>query len=891
MRWPLWRGKRRDEELEEEIAHDLRLDAEERMQSGLLRPDAEQASQRDFGNVLLIKEEARATWSYQVMATGVAQIAYDIRHALRRCTRTPTFTVTALAVLALGIAANVVVFSIANAVLLKPLAFPNPDRVVIFQTISPTDADVSASPVMYAHWRRQTNVVQDVAAFQTARLTDWTSATNTDQIWVNRVSADYFRLFGASMARGRTFTDQEDRPGGDAVIILSHDLWMQRFGGADVIGQGMNLNGASYTIIGVLDASFRVDGFGLGHAPDAWLPSQIDPASKTLAHFFSVSARLRPGVTLAHAQEEVRFSTDEFRRDVPNTLSKSGAFSVEPLQEALVGSTRPLFFVLLGAVVFVLLIACSNLANLLLLQGASRWRELAVRAAIGAARSRIVRQLLTESLLLSVSGGAIGLALGWVVIRVLLSMGLSGLPRLNDATAVTLDWRVIAFTVTVSIATGVLFGLAPALRVSRVDLSSAARTADGRPSPESGRRRAESVLVVLQVSLALVLLIGSALFMRTVFALTRVDAGFDPDHVLALRASLSGPEFAATTQADVIVRRGMEALGAVPGVAIVGAAYGLPLEGGGGLPFEIVGRPLPAGQSYHGGASWQAVSAGYFEALRIPVVRGRDFTASDGQQAPAVMLINDVMARRYWPHEDPLGQHVVPGHGVGQFQDEPVREIVGIVGSIRENQLDRQPGAEMYEPLAQLPDVTNAFMASGPSMAWIVRTTLPPEALARTLPQALQRATRLPVQDVYSMDEVVLHSILRQRLSMWLMAGFGVAALLLAAIGLYGLVAHSVEQRTREIGIRLALGAEAFRVRRMVIWQGMRLTIAGTVVGLLAALALTRVIARLLFNVQAWDPSTFVIVPVLVAMVAALAVWWPARRASRVNPIVALRYE
>jgi predicted permease len=336
----------------------------------------------------------------------------------------------------------------------------------------------------------------------------------------------------------------------------------------------------------------------------------------------------------------------------------------------------------------------------------------------------------------------------------------------------------------------------------------------------------------------------------------------------------------------------MAAVRVVPGVAVVGASYGLPLEGGGGLPFEIVGRPLPVGQTFHGVASWQAVSPGYFEALRIPVLHGRDFTPADARQNPAITVINDVMARQSWPDEDPIGKHVVMGHGIGpQFQDEPVREIVGIVGSVRANQLDRRPGAEMYEPLAQLPDVANAFMASGSALAWIVRTTVAPEGLAQTVPQVLQQATALPVANVHLMNEIVLQSILRQRVSMWLMAGFGAAALLLASIGLYGLVAHSVEQRRREIGIRLALGAEAFQVTRMVIWQGMRLTVAGAGVGLLVALALARIIARLLFNVHAWDPSTFIAVTLLVATVGGLAAWLPARRASRVDPIVALRSE
>jgi putative ABC transport system permease protein len=358
-----------------------------------------------------------------------------------------------------------------------------------------------------------------------------------------------------------------------------------------------------------------------------------------------------------------------------------------------------------------------------------------------------------------------------------------------------------------------------------------------------------------------------------------------------MQASLNGPEFAATSEVDVIVRRGMAALGAVPGVAVAAASYGLPLEGGGGLPFEIVGRPLPPGQTFHGGGAWDVVSPGYFEAFRIPVLRGRDFTSDDGRGNLAVMVINDVMARRYWPHEDPLGQHVVMGRGVGpQFQDEPVREIVGVVGSIREHRLADTPGAEMYEPLAQLPDVANAWLSSG-GMAWIVRTRVAPESLARTLPQVLQRATARPVSSVRLMDEIVLQSILRQRVSMWLMAGFGVAALLLAAIGLYGLIAYSVEQRTREIGIRLALGARASRVSRMVIWQGMRLTLMGAGIGVLGALALSRVIVRLLFNVRAWDTPTFTVVPLLVVTVAGFAVWLPARRASRVDPLVALRYE
>jgi putative ABC transport system permease protein len=548
--------------------------------------------------------------------------------------------------------------------------------------------------------------------------------------------------------------------------------------------------------------------------------------------------------------------------------------------------------VLLASVGFVLLIACSNVATLLLMQGANRRREMAVREAIGAGRGRIARQLLTESMLLSVCAGALGFAVGWAAVRLLLASGIPGLARLNDIAAITLEWRVLTFTMAVSIATGVLFGSVPALRISRAALSAVGRSTNERSSAGPERRRTEAALVVLQVSLAVVLLVGSALFMRTVVALIRVDAGFDPDRVLTMRTSLSGPDYAAVSQVEVLTRRGTDALRSVPGVDVAGASCGLPLEDGFGLPFEIIGRPLPEGRPHHGGAGWLAISPGYFEALRIPVIRGRGFTNGDSRQSPAVVVINDVMARQHWPDDDPIGKHLVLGHGIGpQFQDEPVRQIVGIVGSVRAGRLETEPGAEVYVPHAQLADVASAFVLARVPMAWVVRTASPPEALARTLQQTLQRATGLPVSNVRSMNDIVLRSISRQRVGMWLMAGFGAAALLLAMIGLYGLVAHSVEQRTREIGIRLALGAEASRVKRMVFWEGLSLTIAGTVIGLLAALVCTRVIARLLFNVRPSDPATFTFVSVLVAIVAGLAVWLPARRASRVDPIVALRCE
>jgi predicted permease len=476
--------------------------------------------------------------------------------------------------------------------------------------------------------------------------------------------------------------------------------------------------------------------------------------------------------------------------------------------------------------------------------------------------------------------------------RLLPVIGVSGEARLDDLASAGPDWRVIAFAGAVSIVTAVVAGVAPAVRGSRSDLNAAMTSGDGRSTQGPRRRRVEAGLVALQVALAVVLLVGCGLFMRTVSALTRVDPGFNPDHVVTMRVSLAGAPSATTTATDAVVRRGVEALRAVPDVTTAAASYGLPLQGGGGLPYEIVGRPLPPGQRFHGGASWLAVSAGYFGALEIPIERGREFTDADRGATVPVAIINDVMARREWPNKNPIGQRLVLGHGIGpQFQDEPVREIVGVVASIRENRLDAPPGAEVYEPIAQLPDVANAFVAVGGQMAWIARTRSAPQGVAPTLQNALRQAVGLPVSSVLPLDEIVARSLFRQRFAMWLMAAFGGAALLLASIGLYGLMAYAVEQRVREIGIRLALGAESSRIARTVVWQGLRLTLVGTMAGLLVALVAARAIAHLLFGVAPSDPWTLLVVLMVVASMAALAVWLPARRASRVDPIVALRCE
>lgn len=820
---------------------------------------------------------------------GLESFFKDLKHSIRMFWQSPGFTFAAVAALALGIGANTAIFSVVNAVLLEPAPFPEPDRLVFFQTVSPGGAGRAASPAKFQHWRQQSDVVHDVAAFRTG-VVNYTGGDFPEQLRSAQVSADYFRLFGAPILRGRVFTPEEDLPNSERLVVISQRVWEQRFASdPDILGKTILLSGDSHVIIGIVSAAF--DFAELGPAPEVWTAFQLDPNTNDQGHYFQAAGRLKPGVTLAQGQARLKQSAEAYRQRFPDALGPENSFSVEPFREAIVSNVRPTLLVMLGAVSFVLLIACANVANLLLVRATGRRREIAIRAAIGAGRGRIIRQLLTESVLLSIVGGLLGLALGVAGIRALLAVNTAGLPRIGEAGAlVGIDWRVLAFTLLVSLSTGMLFGLIPALQGSHADLSSTLKESSGRSGTGFRQNKARSLLVVSEVALALILLIGSALLIRTSIALSAVDPGFDATNVLTMRMSLTGPRFLKSEGVEQLVLDGVARLRALPGVENASATCCVPLQGGYGLPFVIVGRPLD-GPS-HGGGGWLTLSPGFFDVFRIPIVRGRDFNERDSGQAPPVVLINETMARRYWPEGDPLNDRLIIGRGVmREFADEPERQIIGIVGDVRDGGLNNDPGPRMYIPQAQVPDAVNALNVRLTPIAWIVRTRTDPGALSNAIQEQLRQASGLPVADVRSMSEVVSRSTSRQQFNMWLMTVFGSVALLLAAIGIYGLMAYSVKQRTQEIGIRLALGAEADQVKNMVVFQGMRLTLAGVVIGIAAAFGLTRFIASFLFGVDAWDPLVFVSVPLVLSLVALLAVWLPARRASRVNPIDALRYE
>jgi putative ABC transport system permease protein len=818
----------------------------------------------------------------------------DLHYTVRTLVKAPAFTLAAIAALTLGIGANTAIFSVVNAVLLKPIAAPDPDRVVLFMSTSPRGSGPGASPAKFVHWRRQTDVVQDVAAFHTTYL-NYTNGDAVEQLASGEVTADFFRLFGVPIARGRTFLANEDRPGGGKVVILGYGVWRRRFASdPGIVGRTITLGGEPYEVIGITGPGFDFEDV-VGQTPEVWTPFQIDPNTTDQGHYFRVGGRLKPGITLEQAKARLQLSAQDYRARFPTALAPDEGFSVERMQEVLVRNVRPTLLVLAGAVSFVLLIACANVANLLLVRATGRRREIAIRAAIGAGRGRIIRQLVTESVVLSAAGGALGLFLGVAGIRALLSINTAGLPRIGEAgVLVGIDWRVVVFTAVVSLATGILFGFVPALQASRSDLSSTLKESAGRSGTGFRQNKARSVLVVAEVALALILLIGSALLIRTSLALRAVDPGFDPTNVLTMRMSISNPKFYNADAVERLVRDGIERLRSLPGVEIASATCCVPLEGGYGLGFVIQGRPLKD-TPFHGGGGWLTVSSGYFEVFRIAMKRGRSFNERDATGAPPVVIINETFARQYFKDSDPLNERLVIGHsgsaGMREFMTEPPRQIVGVAADVRDGGLNRDPFPTMYVPQAQIPDAANALNVRITPIAWVVRTRMAPYSVSAAVQEQLRQVTGLPVSDVRSMEDVVSLSISRQRFNMLLMTVFGCSALLLAAIGIYGLMAYSVEQRTQEIGIRLALGADTTRVRRMVIGQGMRLALIGVVLGLALAFGVARVIANLLYGVTPRDPLVFTAAPLVLALVALVGVWLPARRAVRVDPVVALRAE
>ena len=896
--------KAKDSDLADEIASHLAHDEDLRKERGAGESEAHRQARIKFGAQNAVRDEE---WRYRSIP-WIGALGRDARFALRSLKKTPGFTIVSVLVIAVGIGVNTAVFSVINTVVLKPLTYPRPHEIMALMNTEQGMMIHGANVPKFDSWRQQKSIFSQLAAYDDGAAVGLTGGDRPLQVQGMHVSADYFSLFGAPMISGRGFTEAEDRPNGGRVVVLSYGFWKSQFGGnPQTVGTTIHLDGQPYLVVGVVGRKFVTE------APaDLWLPFQFDFNTLDQSHYFDVAARLKPGVTIAQANAQLKLAADQFRRTFGEVnLGAQGSFAVAPLEEVIKSGAgaiggmiypgsdaRTSLWILMSAVGFVLLIACANMANLQIARATGRKRELATRAALGAGRGQIVRQLLTESLVLSLTGGALGLVLGAAGVRVLLAIAPSGIPRVGeDGTAVALDMHVLLFTLGISVLTGVLFGLAPSIAASRLNVVAALNESGSRGGENIRSLNVRSALVVTEMALALILVIGASLMIRTLTKLEAVNPGYEPRKVLTMAMSIKGDRFQKTAPIAQLVQEGTDKLSALPGVTFAAAAARLPLDGHQMyLPFRIVGRPQGNTSAFGvgDGANTLSVSLNVFHVLRIPLLRGRMFTEQDNGAAPRVALISEAIAKQYWPHSDPLGSllDIGPVDIMGPAFASPPRQIIGIVGDTHTEQLDTPLDAMIYTPIAQMPDGLAALYSRTELMYWMVRTEVEPHSLANSMAAALRVASGgLPVAHIRTLEEIVTRSVARQRFNMLLLTIFGASALLLAAIGIYGLMAYTVQRRTQEMGIRIALGAPASLIRNMVIRQGMTLALIGVVIGIAGALGLTRFLASFLFDTKPWDPLAFVATPLLLSAVALLAVWIPARRAVRVDPMKALRFE
>jgi predicted permease len=813
----------------------------------------------------------------------------DLRYGIRMLAKSSGFTVVAVLTLALGIGANTAIFSVVNAVLLAPLPFKDPGRLVMLWGSNPrlSSEGFPVSPAVFSTWKAENRVFEEMAA-SSDDLDTLTGSGEPEMVIGYDFSADYFHVLGAKPELGRTILPEEDRPGGPNVAVLSDNIWRRRFN-ADpgIIGKTIQLGGedergqlkSAFTVVGVMPPTFRYP-----DKVEIWTPLALPASASTdwKNRYLRVIARLRPGVTLGEAQAQMSMLAERIAREHPDTNTGEGVM-LKPLRKQIAGDIRTPLLVLLGAVGFVLLIACVNVANLLLARAASREREIAIRTALGAGRLRLLRQMLTESVLLSLAGGVAGLLLAYWSAGFLLSLFPNNIANLSIPTvqAIPIDGRVLAFTIAATLLTGFLFGLVPALRSSRLDVNQTLKESGRAPMAGSRERLFRSILVVAEIALSFVLLIGAGLLIKSFSRLIQGDLGFRPDNVLALEAFPSPATYPSKEPEKLraYVDRSVENLRAIPAVESASAINFLPLTGfWGPQEFTIEGRPdPPKGQEY--AADNRVVTPDYFKTMGIPLQRGRAFVAADGPDSPHVAIVSASLARRFWNADDPVGKRL----NLSDSAKPDWTEIVGVVGDVHSFGLEEKLHDDLYRPFSQV---------YFPIVAFTVRAKGDPAQITAAAKAAIWAVN--PVQPFYKiipMATLAAESLALRRVSMLLLTAFSGIALLLAAIGIYGVLSYAVAQRTHEIGIRAALGAQQRDVLRLVLGDGMRLALTGLGLGLAASLALTRLMVSLLYGVGAADPLTFAGVAALSTGIALLACYLPARRAMRVDPIIALRYE
>ncbi len=820
----------------------------------------------------------------------VPPLLSDLRQAARSLARSPAVAIAAILTLAVSIAANTAIFSVVNAVLLRPLPYPRAERLVTLGLTYRGQFFTTLNIGQFLHFERASTLGEMAAFDLLGPGLNLSSGGAPEQIHGIHVSLHYFQLFGAEPALGRTFVPEEDAPGGPKAVVISDGLWRRRFG-ADptLIGRTIPLNGEPHTVVGVLRPGFVSD-----PPADAWLALQAAPGSGNTASFLAVAARMKDGVSLAAANSEMTALADSLRLVSSEPMVSGESAAVHSMQDDLTAGVRPVLLLLLGAVGFVLLIACANVASLLLTRSVGRGKEFAIRAALGATRGQLMRQLLAESVLLAIAGGTAGLALGRLALNPLLSLYPSGLPRAAEfAAGIPLDSRVVYFSLAISLATGAVFGLIPAWQASRAGLNATLKETAGRSGTGLHQNYTRSLLVVFETAIAVVLLACAVLLIRSLTGLRNTDPGVETRNILTMQTSLAGARYDSPARVAALTSAILERLEALPGVRVAAAASALPVASLRiDMPFFVEGWPPVEKGAFDGIEQIRFVSPHFFDVFGIRSLRGRLITKSDSANSAPVVLVNQALAKKFWPNADPIGVRLDMGKGLGPVFENPPRTVVGIVSNVLERGARRGFMPILYVPLAQATAGSIHHDMSVMPLNWAIRTAGDPLPLAAAIQRVFFTVdSQLPIASVRTMDQILDESAAPDNFNATLLTLFAASALFLAAVGIYGVMSYTVAQRRQEIGIRAALGATSADAWRMVVMGGMRLTLAGLLIGMGFALLLTRLLSSLLYGVTPRDPLTFLAIPAVLGLTALLACAIPAWRAARVDPVIALRYE
>jgi putative ABC transport system permease protein len=885
----LFSRSRLDRESDAELRAHVDLRTADNIASGMAPEEARRDAMLRFGNPAVIRERVAAA----DMAPALSSVSADVRYALRQLRKSPGFAAAVILTLALGIGPNTAVFSVMNSVLLRPLAYPRPERIVQFEKGTPSDSTYSASVALFLEWRRENTTFEHIAAYSVLPVGfNLAAEGNPERVPGLRVGADFFRVLGVAPKLGRDFAGEEDRSGASPVAILSSSLWRRRYGSdPGLVGKTIALDSRAYTVIGILPPGFQfLATMPTSKAIEIWTPLELPAASRDPSGILECIGRLRDGVSTEQAAAQMTALGHRAAAEVPSVFPSDGVVTLLPLQQRITGDTRPTILLFFGAVSFVLLIACANAANLMLARISSRAKEMGVRAALGASRFRILRQILTESVVLAISGGVLGLVIAWLCGRILIGLAPLAIARSGE---VRMDWRVMLFALSVSLFTGIAAGLLPAVHMLGVGAADALRDSSARRATQGrSHRRISAALVTAEMALSLMLLIAAGLLIESFVKLQRVDPGFDYNNVGTFETTLSVAQYGNPAELQRFIRNVSQRIEASPGVENATALSSLPTEPTLSFPFDVEGGPAPAPGQSTGDSDYLLVSSGFFRTMRIPILKGRAIAESDSAQSLGVVVINQTMARKYFANQSPIGRRIVIARNLGPDWVDVPREVVGICGDAKNDSIDEIPQPTMYTPFSQASSHMITVLLGTLPLRWAVRSTTDPAALEGQLQGAISSVdAEEPMAEFQSIRGLLSDSLGRWRFNMILVGAFAVIALLLAAVGIFGVISYAVTQRTREIGIRMALGAGRASVQWMVLRHAGLLLGAGAVLGLAGLAGMGRLLKGFIYGVSFADAGVLFSVTALLCLVGLIAAWRPARRAASIDPMKALRSE